>query len=212
MKQQIRIGVFETNSSSTHSMQLVDTTNQDPLEIIKDIIMQKYGDQCRNPDYYTPDIRDNVLYLHSVELSESDENTVAICVFQSLFAKIEYLFMDLLSYKYNFNTYNETFNKYSSEFDIKTMVETSTTYKYFSDAVLDFLKKKHKNASIDKISLEDYQYFEGTYGDVPIFTQDEITDKKKIREKVFKILNDKYAIMDKDIAYYPYQTPIIKVI
>lgn len=96
MKVQIRKSVFETNSSSTHSLQISNNTADDIQKTLFELM-------CRDTPHTLPKnfeasyIKNNVLELSGFKFVYGGESSDVYLVISNLMAKIQYLYMYMVS-------------------------------------------------------------------------------------------------------------------
>lgn len=96
MKIQIRKSVFETNSSSTHSLQISNNNSEDIQRTLFNLM-------CRNTPYKLPNnfidnyIKDNVLELSGFDFDKGSDSSDVYLILSNLMAKIQYLYMYMVN-------------------------------------------------------------------------------------------------------------------
>ena len=112
MKHQIRIGVFETNSSSSHSLQLCTSIN-DARNFVADSIRRSYGgDRYDNTGFDEKDyIYDGKVHLRGLELEDGDEMGNVYYIVNNWMAKIQLIMMKAYD-AYDQKPIPEEFKKY----------------------------------------------------------------------------------------------------
>lgn len=86
-KIKIRLGCFETNSSSTHSLTLADNLHQ-VTDMIADFIDETFEDE--------PTIKDNILFLNRLYGADSQEEYYSIIIISSVWARLSFVFAKVL--------------------------------------------------------------------------------------------------------------------
>ena len=116
MRRQIRRGVFETNSSSTHSLQL---TKKD-RESINKFIAKDIEESYNNDEYDVDTFYDNaVVTLKGLYIPDGDENSNVYVSVSSWEGKIQFLAMQIFKeycwshYEYDSHSVNRLFDKNS---------------------------------------------------------------------------------------------------
>ena len=107
MKLQIRRNVFETNSSSTHSLQLSNKSLEEVKEYVNEQIKNKYNDKYDNSYSFDEEryIDDNVFLLLGFNIESSDESSCVYYIIKNWIAKIQYIAMILDGYIWRIDGY-----------------------------------------------------------------------------------------------------------
>ena len=222
MKKQIRQGVFETNSSSTHSLQIAKTDKA--KDIIYKAIIDKYEESL---DGYSPydenDKYDLLKNYGSLELKGfkeeySDEQTFTTQVITDPILKIQYLFGCL--YEYLRNSYffkNSDYYSYEMIDEVKNGKENDFIYQtkeygFFQEAVLEYLKSNEKYSHVNRLFLSpDSKH--GIYGgeldngvEPSMFSS-----KEKFLKKFEEVMDDENSIITMDVPYHMYGSPNLKI-
>lgn len=216
---QIRRGVFETNSSSTHSL----TISAKPLKNIQSDIINEmikyYQTKCEDEedDLY---IEDGVLKLEGIYIEDGDERQNVYYIIQSWAAKIQYLAMFLRSEAWYLEGFSEDFKAQGctpygrSECDITKNI----VYKRFMELVKEYYKTKGYKISAVVNDFQHSTWVEFISDEVNniikpnIDLDNEIITVEKI-EKIFKtVMDDNHTIIYKDIAYNPWDPPTLKIL
>lgn len=216
---QIRRGVFETNSSSTHSLTISDKPLKDiQSEIINEIV-----------DYYTTKsededddlyIKDDILLLEGIDIEDGDERQNIYYVIKSWPVKIQYLAMFLDYEKYYLEGFDEDFKSQGctpygrSKYDISKNI----VYKRFVELAKDYYKSKGYEilGVVNKLDYGAYVEFV-SYEVNNIIKPNIVLDDGMITvesfEKFFKtIMDDNHTITYKDIAYHSSNPPTFKIL
>ena len=215
MRKQIRTGVFETNSSSTHSLQIVkpDEAQKIVFETIKEKLedsFNRYGGDNDRRDF----IDYNTLILRGfIEESGSESNLVAHIISDPII-KIQYLFS--LLYRYLVVTY--FFRKrWDSEYEMErtpetvdenAFIEQTQEYGYFKDAVLNYLKNSDDYSCINSLKLTDERKIDVWNEETPYDYHDCAT-KDKFMKMFNDMMDDEKSILLMDEPYSMYGTPNI---
>lgn len=97
MKRQVRRGVFETNSSSTHSLQLSKQTLDEARKAVQQRIYDKYSWREKLFDE-SEFVYDNTFILRGFPIANGDEESCVYYIISNWVAKIQYLIMFLNHY------------------------------------------------------------------------------------------------------------------
>ena len=208
MKVQIRRGVFETNSSSTHSLQLNKQTLDEALKEVNQRILDKYSFNERVVFDESEFLNDNALILRGFPIESGCEESCVYYIIANWVAKIQYLVMFLNHNIYNIDEYSSISKSYKTDKEILT---NSKVYERLVELIKEYAKTKGHN--LDNIVLEDIEesgwveYFE--------FNGKEIIDSKitvELLENLFnKLMDENYVLTYCDEAYDPYTTPTIYI-
>lgn len=164
---QIRLGVFETNSSSTHSIQIASSDK------VADIIRNKILDAldcssgCSSPSEYNQTdemIEDGKLTLTGFYVESGEERRFVVHVIENALYKIQYLFG--LMCQYIEDTYYmiedpvhvSPYNPKGWVRDPKTTnevfyIEHTKEYAFFEKHVLKYLKDKMPYMCVEKLEI-----------------------------------------------------------
>ena len=208
MKAQIRRGVFETNSSSTHSLQLAKQTLDEARKTVSKRIYDKYSGQEDVVFDESEFLYDNALILRGFPIKSSNDESCIYYIISNWVAKIQYLIMFLNHYMYNIDEYSSIGKSY------KTVEETMVNlkvYKRLVELIKEYAKTKGHN--LENIVLEDIE--EGGWVEYFDFNGKEIIDSKitvELLERLFNtLMDDSYVLTYCDEAYSPYTTPTIYI-
>ena len=208
MKTQIRRGVFETNSSSTHSLQLAKQTLDEARKAVSKRIYDKYSGREDIVFDESEFLYDNALILRGFPIKDGDEESCVYYIISNWVAKIQYLAMFLNYNLYKIDEYSSISKSYKTDKDILT---NSKVYKRLVELIKEYAKTKGHN--LDNIVLEDIE--EGGWVEYFDFNGKEIIDSKitvELLERLFNtLMDDSYVLTYCDEAYSPYTTPTIYI-
>ena len=211
MKTQIRRGVFETNSSSTHSLQLAKQTLDEARKSVSERIYDKYSEYENFVFDESEFLHDNVLVLRGFNIESSGEESCVYYIISNWVAKIQYLIMFLDNYIDNIDEYSLIKNSYTTSKEIMVNLKV---YKRLVELIKEYAKIK--GYKLDTIVLDDIE----TYVWVDSFKFNdnkikEIIDSKITVESLDNLFNtlmdDNYVLTYCDEAYNPYISPSIYV-
>lgn len=211
MKTQIRRGIFETNSSSTHSLQLVNQTLEEAKKAVNKRISDKYFGHNNSVFDESEFLHDNVLVLRGFNIESSGEESCVYYIISNWVAKIQYLIMFLDNYIDNIDEYSLIKNSYTTSKEIMVNLKV---YKRLVELIKEYAKIK--GYKLDTIVLDDIE----TYVWVDSFKFNdnkikEIIDSKITVESLDNLFNtlmdDNYVLTYCDEAYNPYISPSIYV-
>ena len=208
MKTQIRRGVFETNSSSTHSLQLAKQTLDEARKAVNKRIYDRYS-WCENSIFDESEfLHDNTLILKGFKIEDSAEESSVYYIISNWVAKIQYLIMFLNHYMYNIDEYSSIGSSYKT--DKETMVNLKV-YKRLVELIKEYAKTKGYN--LDAVVLDDIE--DGVWiGDFDFNGKDVIESKITVEllENLFNtLMDDNYVLTYYDEAYSPYISPTIYI-
>lgn len=221
MKVQIRRGVFETNSSSIHSLQITHGTTDDVKDIVYKAILEQYKDNedCGifNPDDY---IIEHTFILRGIDFESGDENTNIYYIINNWVAKLQYIAMELNNNAYYIEDYNrKEYGTHYYDDNHDDWLEDTEVYKKF----VEYIKKIAKQHGYDIQDVRNQLEY-GSYVEV---TKNTDTDKKllenigeadgwltveKFNEYFWSIMDENNTITYADEAYAPYYKPKIYII
>lgn len=208
MKAQIRRGVFETNSSSTHSLQLAKQTLDEARKMINQRIYDKYYNNQNTCFYESDFLNDNVLILRGLDIESGNEESCVYYIISNWVAKIQYLITFLNRYIYTIDEYPLVKDSYRSNKDIMLNLKV---YKRLVELIKEYAKTKGYN--LDTIILDDIE--DGVYIEHFNFIDKEIIDSKITPESFENLFNtlmdDNYILTYYDEAYSPYISPSIYI-
>ena len=211
MKTQIRRGVFETNSSSTHSLQLVNQTLDEAKKEVNKRIYDKYFGHNNSVFDESEFLHDNVLVLRGFNIESSNEESCVYYIISNWVAKIQYLIMFLGNYIDNIEEYSLIKNYYTTS---KETMANLKVYKRLVELIKEYAKIK--GYKVDTIVLDDIE----TYIWIDSFKFNDNKIKEIIDSKItvesldnlFKtLMDDNYVLTYCDEAYNPYISPSIYV-
>lgn len=209
-KMKIRWNVFETNSSSTHSLQIAPKTVNDA----RDEVYARIRDQYKNfhdDNYFDPEdyIKDGVFYLKGFRIDDGEELGNVYYIITNWIAKIQYMAMFIYNYIYYFSDYDKETTRYYNRWDgsEKKYAEKTEVYQWFKGEVKRY-------ASIHNIEIHDVifdieydTYIENVEGcKNPIEGNGDI-DIEDIKTMFELIMDDSYVLTYRDEAYSPYNRP-----
>ena len=104
----IRWNVFETNSSSTHSLQIAPKTVNDARDEVYARIREQYKN-FHDDNYFDPEdyIKDGVFYLKGFRIDDGEERCNVYYIITNWIAKIQYMAMFIYNYIYYFSDYDK---------------------------------------------------------------------------------------------------------
>ena len=211
MKTQIRRGVFETNSSSTHSLQLVNQTLDEAKKEVNKRIYDKYFGHNNSVFDESEFLHDNVLVLRGFNIESSNEESCVYYIISNWVAKIQYLIMFLDNYIDNIDEYSLIKNSYTTS---KEIMANLKVYKRLVELIKEYAKIK--GYKLDTIVLDDIETY--IWVDSLKFNGNkikEIIDSKitvESLDNLFKtLMDDNYVLTYCDEAYNPYISPSIYV-
>ena len=211
MKTQIRRGVFETNSSSTHSLQLVNQTLDEAKKEVNKRIYDKYFGHNNSVFDESEFLHDNVLVLRGFNIESSNEESCVYYIISNWVAKIQYLIMFLDNYIYSIDEYSLIKNSYTTNKEIMVNLKV---YKRLVELIKEYAKIK--GYKLDTIVLDDIETY--IWIDSLKFNGNKI--KKIIDSKITvesldnlfnTLMDDNYVLTYCDEAYNPYISPSIYV-
>ena len=208
MKNQIRRGVFETNSSSTHSLQL---TKKD-RESINKFIAKDIEESYNNDEYDVDTFYDNaVVTLKGLYIPDGDENSNVYVSVSSWEGKIQFLAMQIFK-EYSYSHYGDRFVDYAWE--------NSDVAKEFMKCVKECYESK--GYKVERVEFDTSESEEGVWFDDDASLGGELEEFIKVKGDTFecKTAEDVRKLFDKivygdesflfvDKAYSPYEKPTI---
>ena len=209
MKTQIRRGVFETNSSSTHSLQLAKQTLDEARKAVHKRIYDKYSGHENVVFSESEFLHDNALILRGFPITDGDDASCIYYIISNWVAKIQYLIMLLNHYIYNIDEYSLIDSSYKT--DKETMVNFKV-YKRLVELIKEYAKTKGYN--LDAVVLDDIE--DGVWIEDFDFNGKDITESKITVESLENLFNtlmdDNYVLTYCDEAYSPYISPSIYIL
>ena len=209
MKVQVRRGVFETNSSSTHSLQL----NKQTLDEVRNAVSKRIYDKYSCHENFVFDesdfLYDNSLILKGFPIVDSNEESCVYYIISNWVAKIQYLIMFLNHYISNIKEYSLERNLYTSNNELMLHFKV---YKRLVELIKEYAKTK--GYDINSVVLDD-DIEDGTWIEKFDFNGKNIIESKitvELLENLFKtLMDDNYILTYCDEAYNPYILPSIYI-
>lgn len=211
MKIQVRKGVFETNSSSTHSLQLAKQTVDEAKNVISERIKELYSSDNESMFDESMYIEDDKLMLKGFPITSSEETACVYYIITNWVAKIQYLAMLLNEYVSDIDGFEKEAAKYkdmNSWYYQKPILPKLNVYKKFVELIKEYSKKKG-------LEIKDvvFQMEESTWVDYFTFKDKNFFNEKitvNYLEDLFNtVMDDSYILTYCDEAYHPYATPTI---
>lgn len=212
MKYQIRQGVFETNSSSTHSIQISNMTIEEAKENARERIRKSYKDQSED-DWFDPDeyVNGDTLYIKGFDIEDGDEDRNVYYIINNWMAKIQYLAMYIYNYAYYLEDYDkESHNNRYYNHDMFDLFEKTSIYKWFKEEIIKYAKLHNITISNVVFDFKYDTYVEDVYG-IEDPNKNSIISNDSIKNMVNTIMQDDYILTYMDEAYRPYNKPLIIV-
>ena len=204
MKLQIRRNVFETNSSSTHSLQLSNKSLEEVKEYVNEQIKNKYNDKYDNSYSFDEEryIDDNVFLLLGFNIEGSDESSCVYYIIKNWIAKIQYIAMLLDGYIWRIDGY---------DMESKNDIMNVPVFKRFGELIKEYAKSKGIN--IDKViyGMQNNTWIENFKFNDKEFLDDKIT-VERLEDLFNTIMKDDCILTYSDEAYSPYIAPSIYII
>ena len=204
MKLQIRRNVFETNSSSTHSLQLSNKSLEEVKEYVNEQIKNKYNDKYDNSYSFDEEryIDDNVFLLLGFNIEGSDESSCVYYIIKNWIAKIQYIAMLLDGYIWRIDGY---------DMESKNDIMNVPVFKRFGELIKEYAKSKGIN--IDKViyGMQNDTWVENFKFNDKEFLDDKIT-VERLEDLFNTIMKDDCILTYSDEAYSPYIAPSIYII
>ena len=214
MKIQIRKGVFETNSSSTHSLQLFKGTVEDVTHIIWDRIIQSYGNNYEGVSE-NEFIKNDVLFLEGINISYGDEESNQYTIIKFWMSKIQFFSMMLYDKRESIEGINED-NLGWDDISPQSMNEIQKTesFKAFETLVKNYCKKQGYNIKeivFDLQHTSSPSCYMGFNNNIFCDDYNKLVTPEVVTDAFNKIMNDDYIIAFMDEAYCPLGKPEITV-
>lgn len=213
MKIQIRHSVFETNSSSTHSISIEPMHEATVNDVIHDVYIDVLKRHEMNVDLEGDDEKfievandkRKFFRLKGFPIESGEESFVCIYGIHSKMYKTQFCFMILREYLFDkYNTSNkETFEKLEELVWFKDYVKKLFKLKDDDVVITDFVSDKSK-WDYDKIYVDCDQAYKEIY--------DSFKDKEEMNKLLDKIMSNDYCIIYLDEPYYPYDRPQFKIL
>lgn len=210
MKFQIRRGIFETNSSSTHSLQFTKNSIDEIKKFISNDVIKKYGESSdESADFY----EDGKVMLTGFDIPDGDEmGNVYLCI-STWTHKIQFFAMQL-ALEYGYYTWSNCDHHRMLNF-----WDNSEIAQEFKKCVAEYYKSKGYDVKEVLVDLERYtgvwcEYLSGGHEEGGIKNSfkgdfESIKNIEELRELFNKIMDDDIKIFYTDRAYSPYEKPII---
>ena len=195
MKKQIRQGIFETNSSSSHSLQIV------PSDQVQNIVFVQLIELIANSNYIEDSYEDrsiteDTLILTGFELESGDESSYVAQIIKSPICKIQYIFNVLCNKVFGWK-------EISAE-----KLEQTEEYKWFKSKVLDFLSKEYPG--ITKININPIQELY-----IPEYDKDfgmsDFNSEEEFNKAFDKVMSKDFCILLTDTPYSMWEAPKILI-
>ena len=210
MKTQIRRGVFETNSSSTHSLQLTKKDRDSINKFIAKDIEESYN----NDEYNVDTFYDNaVVTLKGLYIPDGDENSNVYVSVSSWEGKIQFLAMQI------FKEFCYSHYEYDSP-SVNRLWENSDVAKEFMKCVKECYESK--GYKVESVEFDTSESEDGVWFDDDVSLGSEREEFIKVKSDTFecKTAEDVRKLFDKivhgdesflfvDKAYSPYGRPTI---
>lgn len=223
MKIQVRQGVFETNSSSTHSLQITETQDEAYQVAICRAIKTEKEYTIKHPKFNAEDyMKDgNNLVLRGFEIADGNEECNIYYIISNWMAKIQYLAMVISQY-ISIYTGDIEYYGWEPELDedaqkeINSRIIVTDLYNDFVGVIKDYFKEINwKNDVTVTYDLKyhlwtNYVPKEGRLKDV-IEEKCELT-KDVIKELFDEVMREEKTILYSDEAYCNLIEPEIYVI
>lgn len=213
MKIQVRKGVFETNSSSTHSLQLTKQTVDEAKNVVSERIKELYEYDAEPMFDESMYIDDDKLILKGFPITSSEETACVYYIITNWVAKIQYLAMLLNEYVSNIDGFEEEAAKnrdMNNWYYQEPILPKLKVYKRF----VELVKKYSKNKGLE-IKDVVFEMEESTWVDFFTFKDENFFDKKitvnDLEDLFNTVMDDNYIITYSDEAYHPYATPSIYI-
>lgn len=195
MKKQIRQGIFETNSSSSHSLQIV------PSDQVQNIVFVQLIELIANSNYIEDSYEDrsiteDTLILTGFELESGDESSYVAQIIKSPICKIQYIFNVLCNKVFGWK-------EISAE-----KLEQTEEYKWFKSKILDFLSKEYPG--ITKININPTQELYIPEYDKD-FSIDAFNSEEEFNKAFDKVMSKDFCILLTDTPYSMWEAPKILI-
>ena len=215
MKVQIRKSVFETNSSSTHSLQLFKGSIDDMKSIIWRRIIESYDDNDRMDMDLDDYIKDGVLYLTGIDIPTGDEDSNVYTIIDSWMGKIQLLAMVI----YNMSDYIDGINLSALGYDVTPQelnaISETELFKTFKSLIKVYCKKQGydiKEVVLDLQYTNYMEYFIDFSNNIFDTRSDKVLIPEDITDAFNKIMKDDYIVTFMDEAYHSYYMPSITIV
>ena len=215
MKVQIRKSVVETNSSSTHSLQLFKGSIDDMKSIIWRRIIESYDDNDRRNMDLDDYIKDGVLYLTGIYLPTGNEDSNVYTIIDSWMGKIQLLAMVI----YNMCGCIDGVNLSALGYDVTPQklhaISETELFKTFESLIKVYCKKQGydiKEVVLDLQYTNYMEYFIGFSNNIFDTRSDKVLIPEDITDAFNKIMKDDYIVTFMDEAYHSYYMPSITIV
>ena len=214
MKTQIRRNIFETNSSSTHTLTLVKADVETVLSDVIDTIIKKYNNFTNDYGLCIDDfLKDNnTLLLKGFHTESGEEEKVISYIIKTPLAKIQYLFMILIAYQFYVKDINKVELDYFTDNDIRALKNTEV-YKSFINKILEYCKThtlflERSEIKIENIESDDFPEYSICIEYMKSDFISNIENEKEITKEYFDnlfdiVMDDNFIALYQDIAYLP---------
>lgn len=223
MKIQIRRGVFETNSSSTHSLQITKGSIDSVRDNIFKAIIEQYKENIDN-DMFNPllciDKENKTFTLTGIYFENGDECGNVYYIISNWIAKLQYIAMALNENAYYIEDYNRDAYRttyFENEYH-DTLLTDTKVYARFVERIKEYTKSKGYDI-VHVINNLEYGVYtetiENTDTHVKYFSEHGNNKWITVDEfdKFFDdVMKDENIITFQDIAYAPYNKPKIYIL
>lgn len=221
MKIQVRRSVFETNSSSTHSLQVCKSTIDSARDTILQLIAERYKNNiCSifNPKEYI-DVENKTFMLKGLDVIDGDEQKDVYYIISNWVAKIQCIASILYESVYFFEDYpKEKYGDYYYRtYNGDPYLANTKIYKKFVELIQKYLEN-HGYNSMHVLNNIEYNIYENSAkfldSDKNYF---ELLSNGKITLEEFEeffnnVMKEDYIITYYDQAYTPYIEPEIYIL
>lgn len=209
MKLQIRQGCFETNSSSSHSLQVVDSSRENTIDVFIKMLSTdiKYWDDEKEHNQY---VKDGKLHLIGMKGASGGEDSDVYLVLTKWLPKIQYLYSFIfkkLKYLDELNEYDENdvdelqkqFTCLHSDKELFELFPSLWQTQEFIDMICS-VSKYTKDQIVLEMPIENYDYDEDESFD--LFTYKELVNKELFKQKLKFLIDNDIISMDKAYSCY----------
>lgn len=215
MKIQVRRGVFETNSSSTHSLQLTSDTIEEIKMDLWQRIAEDYNDDY-NYDHIEDYIKGNTLFLEGFELPDGEESSHQYGIIDSWIMKLQFLAMVIYSNREDLEGIDTKALGWDYTPQAMSAIYKTEAFKAFETLAKNYCKKQ--GYEIEEVIL-DIKYSEWNESSIgfnnKMFQYDPYHSTSitavDVTDAFNKVMRDDFKIVFMDEAYHPYQKPEITV-
>ena len=222
MRIQVRRSVFETNSSSTHSLQVCKSTINSAREAIIQIIAERYENNTDtgifNPNEYIDTIN-KTFTLKGLHMIDGDEQKDVYYIISNWVAKIQFIASELYDSAYYLKDYpKEKYgDSYYRTYKGDPYLTNTKIYKKFVELVQECLEK-HGYDSMHVLNNIEYNIYEDSakFPDSDknyfrLLSNGKIT-LEEFEEFFNKVMKEDYIITYYDQAYTPFIKPEIYIL